>query len=151
MTFESAVRATPEIEKLFQVGLKGVKGEHRAKLAKRSSYRWQGSVNLDDGLLNLYPAESRWDYAIGFRPTNKHDHVAFVEIHPASTGHVQVVLKKKAWLVFWLANKAPQLNAMPREGFFWASTDGVHIQDGSPQKRLLAQSGIRVVPRVKLG
>lgn len=151
MTFESAVRATPEIRKLFQAGLKGVKGQHRAKLAKRSSCRWQGSVNLDEGLVDLYPAESRWDYAVGFRPANQHDCVAFVEVHPASTGHVQEVLKKKVWLVFWLANKAFGLNDMPREGFFWASTDGVHIQNGSPQKRLLAQSGIMVVSRVILG
>ncbi|MEK6544664.1 MAG: hypothetical protein AABZ44_09550 [Elusimicrobiota bacterium] len=151
MTFESAVRAIPDIGGFFKVGLKGVKGEHRAKLVKKSGCRWQGSINLDESLARLYSVESRWDYAVGFHPANQRDRVAFVEIHPASTGHVSEVLRKKVWLLSWLARKAPQLNGMSREGFFWVSTDGVHIQNGGSHKRLLAQSGIRVVSRVVLG
>ena len=151
MTFEAVVKATPDIWTLFHAGLKGIKGEHRRKLAKKSGCSWRGSINLDEGLATRYPQKSRWDYVVGFRSGNRHDHAAYVEVHHASTREVQEVLKKQTWLLEWLADRAPALSKMPRAGFFWVSTDGVHIQRGSRQYRLLAQSGIMVASRAVIG
>lgn len=150
MTFKSAVRQTAEIT-TFEKGLRAIKGEHRLKFDCKPTCRWCGSVNLEDNLKYLYPSKPQWDYAIGIKINGSPEQSAFVEVHPADTANVTEILRKKEALDFWLSNKAPALRMMPCKGFFWLSTDGIHILKNSRQNRLLAQSGIIVKSKLFLG
>jgi hypothetical protein len=67
--------------------------------------------------------------------------VLWVEVHPASSLHVDDVLAKLRWLRMWLAGHAPELGRMPRR-FHWVATGGIAFARGSPQARRIAQHGV---------
>lgn len=152
MTFEAAVRATTEIAQGYATGLRGLKGEHRPKmiLGERRC-GWRGSVDLDAVLAARYPNDPRWDYAIGFGRTSRPDGVAYVEVHPATSTHVYDVIRKKDWLISWIGRAAPALAGLVQGGFFWVSTDGIHIRSGTPQARQLAGKGIKLGKTALIG
>ena len=151
MTFEAAVRTTPDIAGGYEIGLRAIKGEHRRKMTKTAQCRWRGSVDLEARLAPLNPGRPQWDYAIGFGYANQSDGVAYVEVHSAATTHVRDVISKKDWLTSWLDRRAPDLRALPVGGFYWVSTDGVHIRPGSPQSLRLAQHGILLRGIARIG
>jgi len=152
VTFEAAVRATPEICNGYCPGLRALKGEHRSKMTRKNTQcSWRGSVDIDAGLAARYPNDARWDYAIGFGYQSKQDGVAFVEVHHASSSEVETVIRKKDWLTGWVTRSAPSLRGMAPGGFHWVSSDGVHIPQGSRQRRRLALSGITVGSVARIG
>jgi hypothetical protein len=143
VTFE--VGATPEIAGGYCHGLRALKGEHRSAMRpKTSQCRWRGSVDLEERLAPRYPGSPQWDYAVGFGYANRPDGVAYVEVHPASSSHVQDVIRKKDWLTSWIRRCAPSLGGLAVGGFFWVATGSVHIHPGTPQHIRLAQCGITV-------
>jgi hypothetical protein len=84
---------------------------------------------------------ARWDYAVGVHKSGS-DRVVWIEVHSASSHHVDEVLSKLRWLLQWLANSATALNELPRR-FCWIATGTVSINRGSPQARRLAAMGLR--------
>jgi len=152
MKFENAVRATVEIGACYEPGLRAVAGAYRTKLlASRTQCRWRGSVDIDAALAARCPNDPRWDYAVGFGYDRRPDGVAYVEVHPATSDHVDDVIRKKNWLTTWIARCAPALRSLTVGGFHWVSTDGVHIHPGSPQSRKLALCGITVGKVARIG
>jgi hypothetical protein len=94
------------------------------------------------------PDEPRWDYAIGHQPSNyTGETVYWIEIHPASSGEVDVVLRKLAWLRTWLCTSAPKLDALRRE-FIWISSGKTSFTLTSPQQKRFAQQGLQHKGRV---
>jgi hypothetical protein len=107
-----------------------------------------GSVDLDSALKATCPNDPRWDYAIGHTPSNRDGETVFwVEIHPASSGEVSVVLQKLAWLKTWLRESAPRLNALRRD-FIWVSTGKTSFKLSSAQQKQFAQQGLQHKGRV---
>jgi len=104
------------------------------------------SVDLDVALRQHYPNAPRWDYGVQWR-RGKSEQIAWVEVHPATSGEVAAFLRKLEWLKGWLQQGAAQCQALPAS-FHWVATDvGVHID--SARRRRLNAAGIRM-PRGRL-
>lgn len=94
-----------------------------------------------------YPEEARWDYVIGYG-----QHAYFVEVHSAETSEVKMVLAKLGWLRNWLKTQAPELAKMKSSvnTFVWIPSGRVNILPSSPQAMRLNQSGLKLMPVLKL-
>lgn len=138
MTFRTAVERTPSVAPHFRVGLQAIRNEHR-RLLRVSSPRRQldGSIDLDQALRESKPTAPRWDYGLGLRPPR----AIWVEVHPASSSHVDDVLAKLRWLRAWLETEAPELGQL-RARFVWLATGSVALPANSPKRKVLAAMGL---------
>lgn len=143
--FKEAVSNTPDISKGYKAGLTAL-GKYSSKVTVPNNVKVEGSVDIDATTVSLYPRANRWDYVIGFNSK-----VIFVEVHPATTGEVDVVLKKLDWLKNWLNSKAPDLAKLRApEPYFWIQSKNFQILRHSPQYRRAVQKGILPVSKVTL-
>jgi hypothetical protein len=101
-----------------------------------------GSVDLDEAMRLAFPNDPRWDYAIGISQRPDSDRVVWLEVHPASSLHVDEVLNKLRWLKGWRAKDAPELRRLPAH-FCWVATGTVSFRRGSREEKRIAQEGIR--------
>src|ERR1035438_9784796 len=141
MTFPAAVNRTAAIRDHLKGGLRALKKADGSRVSC-SGGLLRGSVDLDHALRNLAPNEARWDYAIGVKKTRQQDAVVWLEVHPASSLHVDEMLDKLRWLRQWLGTSAPALERLPRR-FCWVSTGTVSFGRGSPQAKKVALAGLR--------
>jgi hypothetical protein len=144
MRFKQAVERTPGLEQAYRPGLQALQRRDRSRISCRDSHMVTGSVNVDHTLAPTLPDDPRWDYGIGVTAQTRSEAVVWVEVHPASSHHVDEVLHKLDWLKNWLRTHAPQLNGMTRE-FVWVASGQVALQPNSPQRRRLAAHGLRLV------
>ena len=86
--FRSAVIATVDIKHCYKSGLSGL-SEHKTKVEVENTREIGGSVSIDDCTKQHYPEANRWDYVFGYK-----GEAYFMEVHPARTSEVSVVLKK---------------------------------------------------------
>jgi hypothetical protein len=98
-------------------------------------------VDIDAALRDEFPNAARWDYAIGIK-AHTDDFVAWLEVHPASSRHVNEVIEKLLWLKDWLQTSAAELDALPRR-FHWVASGAVSFDRASPQAKRIAQAGLR--------
>jgi hypothetical protein len=145
--FQDAVVSVPVLERAYRKGLQGLRGADRDRVLCRNPRGLTGSLGLDEHLASILPNEPRWDYAIGYRAQGG-EQVYWIEVHPASSSHVDEVLAKLKWLRAWLTREAPRLAGLPAT-HVWIATGRVAIRRGSQQQRLLAQAGI-TSPRQRL-
>ncbi|MCS6996859.1 MAG: hypothetical protein NZ533_07905 [Casimicrobiaceae bacterium] len=117
---------------------------HRILLVRGA--RAMHSVDLDSACKEAHPNEPRWDYGVEWR-RHHYDEVAWIEVHPATSGEVEAFLLKLKWLKARLRDAAGPCDAIPST-FHWVATDaGVHID--SARLRKLNAAGIRK-PRRRL-
>jgi len=147
VTFKSAVEETPDLKGTWCSGLQALPKTDRQHMDVADTGRLSGSINVEAALTKKCP-DPRWDYAIGYRPGNVSGEVVYwVEIHPATSGEVKVVLAKLAWLQRWLRELAPRLHAMRKE-FIWVSSGKTSFTLSSPQQKRFAQAGLQHKGRV---
>lgn len=104
------------------------------------------SIALDEMLKGRHPGAARWDYGIGLLH-GKRAEIAWVEVHTATSGEVDTVLKKLLWLKDWLAAGGDVCKVTPGR-FCWVATDaGVHID--TARRRRLNAAGL-AMPRSHL-
>lgn len=101
--FKYAITCTPDIKDGFRDGLQAL-GSNAKNVTPANSRKIDGSVDIDSCTHDLYPNESRWDYAIGYDGK-----AYFLEVHPANTSNVKEMVKKADWLKKWLSEKAVEL------------------------------------------
>jgi hypothetical protein len=142
MRFRDAVHQAALIRERLRDGLQAVRAVHRGQLSCSNTRRIRGSVSLDDALRIAYPQAARWDYAIGIRQSSKTDVVVWLEVHPASSLHVDEVLNKLAWLRAWLRSDAPQLGHLPAL-YCRVATGKIAFRRGSGAEKRIAQKGLR--------
>lgn len=142
MLFRDAVQATVGLAEAYQSGLQALERLDRSRIVCATPRSLAGSVNLDKALSPSYPNAPRWDYGIGIRKTPSSDGAIWVEVHPASSHHIQEVVDKLRWLKGWLESSAKMLKQIT-EGYVWVASGSVAIQPGSPQRKVLAAHGIR--------
>ena len=140
MTFVEAVEGTRSIRAFLKPGLQALTAADRARITC-DGRTLRGSVHIDHALAAILPNDPRWDYAVGLVQAQQ-DQVFWLEVHPASSLHVDEVLRKARWLLQWLSTTAPALNALPRH-LCWIATGTVSFSRASPQARRLAQHGVR--------
>jgi hypothetical protein len=113
MTFIEAVNRTPSIRDHLKHGLRALKNADRGRVSC-DGRRLRGSVDIDSALRVLLPNEKRWDYAIGLANAGQQDSVLWLEVHSASSLHVDEVLSKLRWLRDWLGTSATEMDRLPR-------------------------------------
>lgn len=158
MSFKAAVEAVGEpFSSAYRSGKQALKGEHREQIECLDTRRLTGSVDLDGVLQDdvVHKSANRWDYGIGFRLASAAKEFAiWVEVHPATTGEVKIVLKKLEWLKNWLQSagelKSLSVKSDQLKVYHWLSTSsGTAILKNSPQARQLLEAGLDL-PRRKL-
>jgi hypothetical protein len=142
MRFKQAVENTRGFEQAYQPGLQAIRRKDGHCISCRDSHVVTGSVNLDGALAKTLPNDPRWDYGVGVTGQTTSETAIWIEVHPASSHHIDEVLDKLDWLKDWLQSCAPDLNSMPRE-FVWVASGKVSFQPNSPQRRKLAAQGLR--------
>jgi hypothetical protein len=143
MSFMKAVHSTPALAGAFRPGLQALKPADAGHIDCEAPRILAGSVDIDTTLSEVFPNKPRWDYAIGVQRDRNADAVIWIEVHPASsTREVNRVLEKLSWLKAWAADTAPKLKRLTRE-YVWVATGHVAITSHSPQRKQLAEAGIR--------
>jgi hypothetical protein len=148
LTFKRAVKATPHLANAWVEGLGALRARDRPHVAPEDTRLLKGSADVDSALQACQPNEHRWDFAIGYRHTNRQeDCVYWVEIHTANDKEVKVVLAKLRWLRGWLAEDGKLLDDFERD-FIWVSSGPTAFTPDSPQVKQLAQRGLQHKGRV---
>ena len=144
LSFEEAVKATPEIKDCFKISLKALERDHTSKIKFADKNKLCGSVFLDQCLTdqNLSPG-NRWDYIICYD-----QELYFVEVHGAYPKEVDVVIRKKEWLKLWLREKAPEISKLQvknKSAFHWIQSDRFDFQTPktNPWLKRAAENGIK--------
>lgn len=134
MSLQDCIRARGLVGQL-QDGMKAL-GANTKRVTVNKPRKSSHSIALDDALKSQHPHDPRWDYGIGITD-GKHHHIAWVEVHTATSSEVDAVLNKLSWLKAWLVSKRDVCKATPAT-FHWVATDaGVHI-DLARRRRLNA-------------
>lgn len=137
MTFVAAVRSTPHLKKHLKPGMTAIRKSDRARVRCSQPRRLTGSVDLDSALKPIHPKKPRWDYGIGLG-----SRVVWLEVHPASSHHIDEVLNKLEWLQGWMETEAPALRRLRAE-FIWLASGRVGFRSGSPQMKRIAECGLK--------
>jgi hypothetical protein len=145
MTFREAVELTPDITNGYQVGLQAF-GQCHNKIHVSDTRLIDGSVDIDACTEKKYPDENRWDYVLSYNRK-----VYFVEVHPACTSEVNVVLKKLQWLKDWLNRQAPNINKQKApQPYYWVQSGKNAILKTSSQYRRISQSNLKPISLLRL-
>lgn len=140
---EKAVNATPDVNGHFHKGLGALNANDKNKISVPDTSKLTGSLDIDTTTRNLYPEETRWDYAIEYN-----NETFFIEIHPGSTGEVTKVISKLNWLKNWLKTKAPEINnikAVSKPAYHWVYTNKYSILPSSKYALILSKHGIKPI------
>jgi hypothetical protein len=141
--FKNAVQATKGLAEAHRPGLQALAPADRRRISCQNTRTLAGSVNLDATLAQAQPNDTRWDYGVGLA-RNVGERAIWVEVHPASSLHIDEVIRKRRWLQRWL-DTAPALAAItPKRAaaFLWVASGKVAFQKNSPQSRRLAEAGV---------
>ena len=143
MSFKKAVGLTPNLATAWKSGLGALRSRDKPHVAPEDPRRLKGSADIDSALQPHQPNANRWDFAVGYRHTDRtQDCVYWVEIHTGNDKEVKVVLDKLRWLRTWLAGDGILLNRFERD-FIWVSSGATSFTLGSPQLKQFAQLGLQ--------
>ena len=144
MRFREAVDATAELRGACLPGLQALKESDRNRIQCADTRRLKGSIDLEVRLKDHYREYPQWDYGIGWLEAAGRECAIWVEVHPASSGHVDDMIRKVTWLKNWLRNHAPCLKSLTRveNGYAWVATAGISFRPGSPQAQKLTRAGV---------
>ncbi len=138
-----AVCKTEDVKDGYRTGLNALRGDDKPKILVPNTRKIGGSLDIDTSTESKYPNENRWDYAVEYDKET-----FFIEVHPASTSEVTVVLAKLSWLKQWLRTSAPEIDKLRPEtkrAYHWVFTGRNTILPNSSQARRLSQNGIKPV------
>lgn len=139
MTFRKAVERA-EIAHAFCEGLRALTKACKDHITVES--RITGSVHLDEALARSHPNDPRWDYGVGVEVNQGKDKAVWIEIHPATSREVALVIRKFDWLQAWLKDDARDLKKMSGP-FVWIASGKSDIPATSPDRKRLAMKGIQ--------
>ena len=145
MNFREAAEKTPHLENAYEVGLQALRAEDKPHIEPEDTRRLRGSVDVDTAYQKIDPHGNRWDFAIAYQHTNRTSEVVYwVELHTASDSEVKVVIKKALWLLSWFKNKGKTLVKLEKD-IVWVSSGATTFTLSSPQKKQMAEAGLRHV------
>ena len=136
MTFEEKVRNDNTLQGCYKEGLQALRRRDRKKIRCEDTRLLNGSIYLEKCVKG-----GRWDYLLGYR-----EEAYFVEVHPAESTEVKVVLAKLDWLKRWQADTPFRSDRR----YFWIPSDGVHISPRARYWKDIALSGIKIVRALEL-
>lgn len=138
-------------------GKGAIKHQYQAGIASSDSFKFTGSVDIDEGCRSAEPESPRWDYGLGMKRSSENECAIWVEPHPASsTGEVAKIIAKLDWLerkleqpdfkgLKALTSRAAQAGVLR---FHWlAMTGDIRIRPGSREAAILTKRGLRLPTR----
>ena len=132
--FRELIQASTHLS--FRLGLQAL-GSNSNYISAQDTRAIEGSVDIDSCFSNRYPNSPRWDYIIGYSGK-----VYFIEIHPATDGEVDLIIRKSKWVRTWIDQNLKEFNILKKEPFLWVASGKVSILRGSNKARLLAKAKI---------
>lgn len=139
---EAACDATPDLNGCFCLGLGALKS-CKDKICADNPRKLTGSVDIDGSLVQKYPEDNRWDYAV-----EHNGKTIFVEIHPATSGgELNKMIAKVDWLKNWIRESAPVLEEIRAKDqpYYWVITNRFYMIFNTPEKHKLALNNIKIV------
>lgn len=133
---KEAVDETPDVTGNHKKGLMALNDSDKKLIIVPDTRKIGGSLDIDNTTKSLYPNDTRWDYAVEYD-----DEIFFIEVHPASTTKIDLMLSKLGWLKGWLKTKAPRIDALKAKSkhpYHWVHTGSSKIVKGSKQYKQLA-------------
>ena len=139
--FREAVRACPDLTP--HDGLQALSPASRGRIRPQNTRSVTGSVDIDKDLIEQFPEDHRWDYAVGYAGSNDVEKTYFIEVHPAETSEISCVIQKAEALKRWAQRCAPELWNMtvPRE-IHWIASGRCDIRLNDSYRRKLALAGV---------
>jgi hypothetical protein len=95
VTFEEALEQTPHLQGAWRVGLQALRSQDRPHIDPEDPRKLSGSAYVDEALQQVpeHANAHRWDFAIGYKHTNRaKEWIYWVEVHTATESEVNVVL-----------------------------------------------------------
>lgn len=139
-TFEQAVYATPPIT--FYQGLQALSRVDRSHVYVEETERISGSACLDDAYRVSQPNAPVWDYGVAYRKSQ--ETIYWMEIHPADNRHIEDIVKKATWLLYWLNREGSHFLPFPRI-IAWVATGSSALSAKDPKRRRLEKAGVQFV------
>ena len=137
-----ALQAASALLSQVRDGLEAVKHKDRRYLAQDVRRAFADSLDLDAALQEEHPEENRWDYLLGYAPSEE---VVGVESHSAKQDEISTVIAKKRAAKAQLAEHLQSRKRVAR--WLWVASGPVHFADTEKTRRLLDQNGIQFVGR----
>lgn len=153
MTFAQAAAAGPSV--LFAAvrnGKDALPADHARRISAARRNAIPCSVSLDTALGREpeHASAHRWDYGIGYLEPGGAEVAMWIEVHPARSGEVGAIIRKKKWLRDFLVTRCRRLyeiTPVPGEGagspYVWIASGTVNLPKGSKQYRQLLSHNIR--------
>jgi len=151
VNFKKAVEeASPPINQAYRPGLQAM-GTYskKVKCTRNIGRTVTGSIDLDGALANLpeYAGLNRWDYGIGYNPSNGKECAVWIEVHSANDQEVGALVRKVKQLKGYLKAHAPKLwkltlSTPENLRYIWLGTKSVNLSRHDPAFRRAMQEGI---------
>jgi hypothetical protein len=127
-------------EHAVRPGKQGMLGRDRSHVEVATGARIECSLDLDGHFKTREPNAPRWDYVLVVSGTAERG--VAVEVHPATAGEVDAVLRKREWAKRTLEGHCPSAGIGPSD-WYWIASGKVFLRATDPQFRRLRQSGLQ--------
>ena len=141
MSVGKALRPGTALAAAVHPGKQALRKADRERIVESDAARVIDSLDLDSQTAAEHGSENRWDYLLG--TTQSDLPLIAVEVHPANTGQVKVLIAKKR-----AAEKVLRSALEPGETvkrWYWISSGKTVITRNMPESRMLDAAGIRLV------
>jgi hypothetical protein len=135
-TLEAALHDHSPLQPYVQPGKRGMQRVDRRRVQEVATARVTDSLPLDERFAGSEPTSPRWDYWLGVR--DGATGVIGVEVHPATAGEVDRVIRKKDW---GTRKAADELQGGVRT-WYWIASGKVGLSKTTREYRKLALHGI---------
>ena len=138
MTFAQALESCPRLKPHAREGLRAL-GNNRSRVTTTHTRLIRGSIDVE-AAQRAISGQYTWDYGIGFAAESG-ELAIWVEVHPANSLHVGIILDKLQSLLEFLTEHAPGMRRLPPR-YVWLATKGVGIAPDSRERRRLNARGV---------
>lgn len=143
LTFQQALEKTPRLSGSWRAGLQALRAEDRPHIRAEDPRRLRGSSDIDTAYQPAQPNSNRWDFAIGYKHTNREDEVIYwVETHTASDSEISVVIRKADWLLNWLKADGHLLAKFEKD-IYWVASGRTKFTPSATKLKQLALMGVK--------
>ncbi|WNG24159.1 hypothetical protein F0U62_09070 [Cystobacter fuscus] len=122
-------------------GKRALRKADRERIVESTAARVIDSLDLDTQTAAEHGNENRWDYLLGTSQAGLP--LIAVEVHPANTGEVKVLIAKKRAAEAVLRSALEPGQTVKR--WYWIASGKTVITRNTPEARMLDAAGIRLV------
>ena len=128
-------------------GLQALKSSDKKRIILSDSRNLIGSIDIDSNFKKSCPNDNRWDYLILI---NSNIEGYFIEVHPAHTSEIKVMIKKKEWLENKIINIYFKNVNKNKYKIVWISSGKNAILKSSKEYKLLAKHNLKPIGTIKI-